>query len=254
MLCNNFTSSLFFNFTLCLTATDIDWEWPNFHGKKPHEKQLFIDVLKAVKTKIGQNFLLSVALSAGPWRTNLSYDVRAIFATCDFVNLMAYDLHGRWEKLTGIHSALYRGPGDNTNANVDFSVRLLLNYGIAREKLIMGIPAYGIGFFLADPNKNGVGAPTTSGGYAHTFRKLCQRIKSGGWNVRWAEAQKAPYMFRGSNWIGYENVRSVTEKAHYINKNNLGGAMFWRNDGDDFDNVCGFGYHPLIKTVYNILT
>lgn len=166
---------------------------------------------------------------------------------------MAYDLHGGWESFTGIHAALFRGPNDNTPANVDESVQLLLGYGVPREKIIMGIPAYGIGFTLANPNNNGVGAPTTSGGYGTVYRTLCQRINSGAWNDRWEEAQRVPYMFLGSDWIGYDNVRSVTEKAYYINQQNLGGAMFWHLDGDDYDNVCGFGYHPIIRTVYNII-
>ena len=33
----------------------------------------------------------------------------------DFVNLMAYDLHGSWEQDLGHHASLFPGPGDDTN-------------------------------------------------------------------------------------------------------------------------------------------
>lgn len=48
-------------------------------------------------------------------------------------------------------------------------------------------------------------------------------------------------------------MQAVTEKANYINRMNLGGAMFWAIDNDDFDNVCGDGRYPLISKVYNMI-
>ena len=30
----------------------------------------------------------------------------------DFINLMAYDLHGSWEKFTGHHAGLYKAPSE----------------------------------------------------------------------------------------------------------------------------------------------
>lgn len=207
-----------------------------------------------MRNTLPSKYTLSVAIGAGDWRTNLSYDIPRIFAACDFVNLMSYDLHGNWELTTGIHSALYRSSLDPSSSNVDYSVQLLLNKGVSRDKIIMGIPAYGNKFVLSNPNNNGVGAQAKQI-YAGSWKyhEICSRINSGALNYRWDDVQKVPYAYAGSDWVGYENVRSVIEKANYIKQNNLGGAMFWAIDTDDYKNICGEGKYPLISTVYGIV-
>lgn len=165
---------------------------------------------------------------------------------------MSYDLHGGWERTTGLHSAMYRSSLDNTPLNVHDSVRLLLDKGVAKDKLIVGIPAYGRSFRLADPNRNGVGAPA-SGLATPKFFEICPRVNSRSLTYVFENTQRVPYAFAGTEWIGYDDVRSVTEKANYIKSNGLGGAMFWDIDSDDYNNVCGFGRYPLISTVYNII-
>lgn len=182
----------------------------------------------------------------------MSYDIPAIFEICDFVNLMSYDLHGGWESVTGIHAALFRGPRDQSTGNVDDSVNLLLGKGIARNKLIMGIPAYGNAFNLANPGNNGVGAPASGAGSLKYF-EICQRLNAGSLSEQWEADQQVPYAFGGSFWIGYDNIRSVIEKANYINNHDLGGSMWWALDTDDHSNSCGRGRYPLISTVYNII-
>lgn len=212
----------------------------------------FVLLLQALKQTLGSSYSVSVAIGSGDWRTNLSYDIPSIFANCDFVNLMSYDLHGGWESKTGIHAGLYQSALDPTSANVDYSVNLLLKKGVAREKLIMGIPAYGNKFQLANSNNNKVGAAATGSG-SWKFYEICSRVNSGSLTYVWDDAQKVPYAFRANDWVGYDDVRSVTEKANYIKNLNLGGAMFWSLDSDDYNNACGYGRFPLISTVYNIV-
>lgn len=182
----------------------------------------------------------------------MSYDIPKIFAACDFLNLMSYDLHGSWESKTGIHAGLYSSSLDPTSANVDDSVKFLLNKGVSKDKLIMGIPAYGNAFRLANPSNNGVGA-AASGDVPMNYNQICRRIDSGSLSYRWDDSQKVPYAFNDTLWVGYDNIRSVTEKANYIKSLNLGGAMFWDLDSDDFSNACGFGRFPLIATVAKII-
>lgn len=165
---------------------------------------------------------------------------------------MSYDLHGGWESKTGIHAGLYRSSLDPTNANVDYCVNLLLRQGVSRDKLIMGIPAYGNSFRLANATNNMVGAAAVGTG-SLKFNQICSRIKSGWYSYRWDDSQKVPYVFSGTDWVGYEDVRSVTEKANYIAEKDLGGAMFWSLDSDDYSNACGSGRYPLISTVSSIV-
>ena len=46
--------------------------------------------------------------------------------------------------------------------------------------------------------------------------------------------------------------RSLTEKAQYIKKMNLGGVMLWSIETDDFNGICGEKY-PLLKTLNSVL-
>jgi GH18 family chitinase len=205
-----------------------------------------------LKQKLGSTYSLSVAIGSGSWRTDLSYDIPTIFATCDFVNLMSYDLHGGWETKTGIHAGLYKSSLDYTSANVDDSVKLLLNKGVSKNKLIVGIPAYGNAFRLANANNNGVGAPASGAG-SLKFNQICPRTNSGSLNYRWDNDQRVPYAFAGTEWVGYDDVRSVKEKANYINGLGLGGAMIWAVDSDDYSGACGLGKYPLISAIYGIV-
>ena len=41
------------------------------------------------------------------------------------------------------------------------------------------------------------------------------------------EDQKTPYAYRGSEWVGFDNVKSVKLKTEYLVDNNLGGAMVY---------------------------
>lgn len=165
---------------------------------------------------------------------------------------MTYDLHGSWENQTGIHGALFSSALDQTASNVDASVKFLLNKNVPRSKLNMGIAAYGVSFKLLNVSINGVGAPASGGG-TKNYNQICPLINSKHYNYRWDNAQKVPYAFKDHDWIGYENILSVIAKANYIKNNNLGGAMFWSVDGDDFSNVCGAGKFALISTVQKIL-
>jgi chitinase len=168
---------------------------------------------------------------------------------------MTYDLHGTWkDKATANHGALFRSSLDNTTLNVHDSVQLLTNMDVQKDKLIIGVPSYGRAFILVDAMDNEVGAKADI--YANndiTFNQICLRINSMSLNYRWDETQKVPYAFAGTEWVGYDDVRSVTEKCSYIKDNGLGGAMVWDIDDDDYSGACGLGNYPLISAMYNNL-
>jgi chitinase len=211
-----------------LNGIDIDWEYPNRDEDRPQDKQNFISLLRDIRNRLKSSYSLSVAIGAGAWRTGLSYNIKELFQICDFVNLMTYDLHGGWDKKTGLHSALYRGSSDNTPANVDESVKLLLSFGVDRSKIIVGIPTYGYRFLLKNAANNGIGAPASYHPKPSiAYREICKNARSRSITVRFDEQQKTPYAVSGNEWFSFENVRSVTEKANYINNNGFGGAMFW---------------------------
>lgn len=181
---------------------------------------------------------------------DFSYDVSGIAAQVDFINLMSYDLHGAWDHQTGHNAPLY---DRNSDLNVDSCVRYWLAKGCPKEKLVVGIPTYGRSFTLQTASNNGLSALTVGPGHegitAEKGTLGYNEIVNNNWQRQWIESQKVPYAYNGNQWVGYDDVRSVTEKSNYIVNKGLGGCMFWSIETDDFKR----GY-PLISAASNIIT
>ena len=59
------------------------------------------------------------------------------------------------------------------------------------------------------------------------------------WTVVRNEFISAPYAVKGDVWIGYDDEESIRLKSQYILDLDLGGAMFWSVETDDFHGKCG---------------
>ena len=57
-----------------------------------------------------------------------------------------------------------------------------------------------------------------------------------------------PYAHSGNQWVGFDDVDAVVEKAFYVAEEELGGIMFWTIDNDDFRGTCGKTPYPLIES------
>ncbi|ETE66627.1 Chitinase-3-like protein 2, partial [Ophiophagus hannah] len=138
----------------------------------------------------------------------------------------------------------------------DNAVQYWKSKGAPPKKIILGIPAYGRSFTLST-SQNGVKAPTSGPGTAGIYTKesgflayyeICD-FKNGA-TTKVIESQKVPYSFKGNQWVGYDDVSSITNKVQYLKKQNLGGGMVWALDLDDFNgSFCKEGRYPLIQTL-----
>jgi len=52
----------------------------------------------------------------------------------------------------------------------------------------------------------------------------------------------------GTQWIGYDNATSLSEKMKHLKNMGYGGAMTWAVDMDDFNGICG-PKNPLIRVL-----
>ena len=118
--------------------------------------------------------LLTAAVPVGPDNINGGYDVPAVASYLDFINVMAYDFHGKWENTVGHNAPLFSPSSDSEwrkQLSVDHASNLWVRLGAPREKLIIGMPTYGRSFQLTDTARFRVNEPASGGGVAGVYTR-----------------------------------------------------------------------------------
>lgn len=234
-----------------LLGIDIDWEYPS-----AADKSNFILLLQDLKTAFeSRRFILSIAAAPDKWRAKVFYDIPKISETVDFINLMTYDFHGKWDSNIGHHSQMYPHHQDSSYAkelNCAASVNYWLLGGAQARKLILGIPTYGNTYVLSNRKQHSIGSLVDFNATKETLGNMgydsyCA-TKVIGWKQDYDSSFRIYYAVNENSWLGFENVRTVNAKARFANIKGLGGIMFWSLDTDDRENICKQGVFPLIST------
>jgi len=248
---------------------DLDWEYPAKRGGSPEDKKSFIYLVRDLKAAFtDQKFLLTAAIGAGKATIDISYDVPAMYKYLDYVNVMCYDYHGKWDKKTGHNAPLRARPdevGGHVFLNLEYTINYLIKKGAKPEKTVLGVPLYGRSFLLSNPTMNHMGDPAKSTSFAGPYTReqgflgyneICKELSAQGsnWTVVWEKCHQAPYMFRGDRWVSYDNERSVRLKANFAFEKKLGGVMVWSIETDDFKGLCNGSKFPLLQTLNNALS
>ncbi|XP_065582679.1 acidic mammalian chitinase-like isoform X2 [Artemia franciscana] len=210
---------------------DMDWEYPTQRGGVAEDRDNFISLLRELKAAFApEGLVLTAAVSAGEQTIDEAYEIPIVSELLDMINLMTYDYHGAWETITGHNAPMYAHPlddGNVTNFNVNFSLNHWLTNGADPAKIQLGMGFYGRGWSLNNIEDNGPYAPANqpiqAGPYTRQagiwgYNEVCEQFLAdpAGWTVVRDEYYQSPYAYNGRNWIGYDDMESLTKKMELI--------------------------------------
>ncbi|XP_062538315.1 chitinase-like protein 3 [Armigeres subalbatus] len=232
-----------------LDGVDLDWEFPGSCCKnRMHFSQLLHEIRREYQRE-HRTYILSVAVAAPAIIAYMSYDVREINSYADYVNIMTYDYHfySPDTPQTGLNAPLFRRPDEHSifgTMNINTSVHYWLSQGLEKSKIIIGLPTYGHSFQLLNAFNTRIGAPATSYGrtgmigYA-SYSEICWFRRHNIYVHQVYDVDScSPYLYAGTEWISYEDERSLECKANWIKANGFGGAMIFSLNTDDFGQYC----------------
>ncbi|QDU33335.1 Chitinase A1 precursor [Poriferisphaera corsica] len=240
---------------------DIDWEFPVSGSKykdkqRPEDKQNFTLLMQDIRDEMDRfqsqdqkQYLLTAAVTVGVFRQK-HLELEKLANIFDFVNVMVYDMHGRWVKdQTGHLSALYPSSaagGINQNINGDNGIQGYLTRGFKPEQVMMGAPLYAAGWRGVSHKDNGISQPAKSLAFGVTEHKgywewrsivkLLLEDRSHEFQLKLDPEAKAAYVWAptvdGGTWITCPSRESFQAKIDYVNQHNLGGMFFWDVSND----------------------
>jgi len=138
---------------------DLDWEYPVTRQGTPEDYANYPLLCEALRTAFNNaghsDWLITIATSINADTLARGYDMVAMAPHVDWFNIMSYDIHGAWDSTAGANADLLY---------ITNTINYILDLGIPREKLVLGLAAYGRSSRLTDPSCITDGCPISGAG------------------------------------------------------------------------------------------
>ncbi|MBU1143343.1 MAG: hypothetical protein KKH92_06835 [Firmicutes bacterium] len=220
-------------------GVDIDWETPTYG-----EMTLFTELMRIVHTKVkanNPNHLVTAAIAGGIWQPP-RYDLLNSAQYMDYINMMTY---GMTSSNGYYQNALFK---DSTYHHTEFSVGRTLNscsieesvaiyhddFNIPYHKIIVGVAFYGMKQVRSYNQSTNTWSAWTGDGSVYYASISNNYIGNSNYTRFYDASAGVPYIVKndGTEFISYDDPRSIADKSAYILENELGGMMFWENGTD----------------------
>ncbi|KAG0037273.1 Endochitinase 1 [Podila clonocystis] len=247
---------------------DFDWEYPsdNRRGGQVNDPQNFVTFMKEMRDAANaeelqgnqERLILSIALPGGPFHGNY-FLVPQLAQYVNWFNIMAYNLHGQWEKMVFCAAPL-NDPALNTayyGYSLVDAVQSMAPRSVDPKKFNLGLSMSGVTFTLGDQSKTHPGAPANGPGKAgcqengamafFEAQKLANNfgitnakdMQPDAWNRKVTQApqmdelSKCMYMVVDNDqWVGYDTPETFAYKVKYLKDYGFGGVSVWSMDSD----------------------
>ncbi|XP_046737239.1 mucin-19-like isoform X2 [Diprion similis] len=209
----------------------------------------FVKGLKDEMTRKSNEKRILLALPTQPEELAKQYDIKALAKYVDLFTLSTNYLFDETESSHTFHPSRLMGIFDMLNA--DSLVDLISGLGVPKKKLLISLPASAYKFTLKTKDKTIPGSPTEEEKPTVISQKeLCDLMSAGEWTVERDTDLTAPYAFKDSTWIAFEDKTSVGIKGKYVLLRELAGLGIHDVENDQKNN-CG---KPITYEVYNSFT
>ncbi|MFA7507592.1 MAG: glycosyl hydrolase family 18 protein, partial [Bacilli bacterium] len=219
-------------------GVDIDWETPT-----SGESESFVALAKTINEKVkanNSNHLVTAAVGGGMWQPP-RYNLRDSVNYLDFINMMTYGMvsnNGYYQNALYPSSSFANSENSVgktlVSCSIEESVAIYSTFDIPYEKIIVGAAFYGMKQTRTYDSANTTWSGWVSAGSVYYHSIVSNYYTDSNYTEYFDDVANVPYILKndGTEFISYDNPRSIKAKCSYILNKKLGGMMFWESGTD----------------------
>ena len=200
---------------------DIDWEFPVQGGAqgnstRAQDRGNFTLLISEFRRQLDQlrpgtdHLILTIAITGSP-EGFANLELSKLAGLVDWMNVMTYDYHAG-SAYTHFNAPLFEASSDPTpERNVNASVQALLERGVPRSKIVLGVPFYGRLYRGVSTDNDGLfqacdKLSTAGCGEEIKYSELAGIIADG-FRRFWDDKAQVPWLFNSQSqiWITYDD-------------------------------------------------